>query len=54
MADTRSANAGASSSRKVKGKKPAEPVNIGKELQQAIANIETKQAGDREVDLEIG
>jgi hypothetical protein len=42
------------SSKKVKGKKPEEPVDNARLVQQAISQIESKQAGDREQDLEIG
>jgi hypothetical protein len=54
MADTRSNSAGTTATKKPKGKKPTGPVDIGKELQQAISNIESKQAGNREQDQEIG
>jgi hypothetical protein len=40
--------------KKVKGKRPEEPVDNAKLVQQAISQIESKQAGDREQDLEIG
>jgi hypothetical protein len=39
---------------KTKTKKADEPVDNAKLVQQAISQIESKQAGDREQDLEIG
>lgn len=40
--------------KKTKGKKPEEPIDHAKLVAQAISQIESKQAGDREQDLEIG